>query len=112
MIVCVLIRMSSYKYLEGRQGASRKRANRYVCNIRNICNICNINYLTSIEDSQVVTMKQLREIVDYMNNNTQALDNKVNEIGITKVKLPSIKCFNSTRLKLKRFLLQIKFKVI
>ena len=24
----------------------------------------------SIKDSQVVTMKQLREIVDYMNNNT------------------------------------------
>src|SRR6266704_4380580 len=57
-------------------------------------------------------MKELREIVDYINNNTQSLDNKVNEIGITKVKLPSIKCFNSTRLKLKGFLLQIKFKVI
>ena len=59
----------------------------------------------STEDSQVVTMKQLREIVDYMNNNTQALDNKVNEIGMTKLKLLSIKCFNGTRLKLKGFLL-------
>ncbi len=50
-------------------------------------------------------MKQLREIVDHMNNNTQALDNKVNEIGMTKVKLLSIERFDSTRLKLKGFLL-------
>ena len=66
----------------------------------------------SIEDLQVVTMKQLREIVDYINNNMQALDNKVNEIGMTKVKLPSIERFDGTRLKLKGFLLQIKFKVM
>ncbi len=59
----------------------------------------------SIEDSQVVTMKQLKEIVDYMNNNTQALDNKVNEIGMTKVKLLFIECFDGIRLKLKGFLL-------
>src|SRR6266702_784235 len=57
-------------------------------------------------------MKQLREIVDHINNNTQALDNKVNEIGITKVKLLSIEHFNGTRSKLKGFLLQMKFKVI
>src|SRR5438445_5208184 len=57
-------------------------------------------------------MKQLREIVDYINNNTQALDNKVNEIGMTKVKLLSIERFDSTRSKLKEFLLQIKFKVM
>jgi len=59
----------------------------------------------SIKDSQVVIIKQLREIVDYMNNNTQVLDNKVNEIGMTKVKLLSIERFNSIRLKLKGFLL-------
>src|SRR6266568_9537451 len=41
--IILLVRVSLYKYLEGSQGASRKRANRYVCNI---CNICNINYLT------------------------------------------------------------------
>ena len=56
-------------------------------------------------DLQVVTIKELREIVDYMNNNMQMLDNKVNEIGMTKVKLPSIECFDGTRLKLKGFLL-------
>ena len=59
----------------------------------------------SIEDLQVVTMKQLKEIVDYMNNNTQALDNKVNEIRITKVKLLSIERFDGTRSKFKGFLL-------
>ena len=40
-----------------------------------------------------------------MNNNTQALDNKVNEIGMTKVKLLFIERFDSIRLKLKGFLL-------
>ena len=59
----------------------------------------------SIEDLQVVTMKQLREIVNYINNNIQVLDNKVNEIGMTKVKLLSIERFDGTRLKLKGFLL-------
>ncbi len=38
-----------------------------------------------------------------MNNNTQVLDNKVNEIGMTKVKLSFIKCFDRTKLKLKGF---------
>src|SRR6266705_4111881 len=66
----------------------------------------------STENSQVVMMKQLREIVNYMNNNIQALDNKVNEIKMTKVKLPSIERFDGTRLKLKGFLLQIKFKIM
>ena len=50
-------------------------------------------------------MKQLREIVNYINNNTQVLDNKVNEIGITKVKLLSIECFDGIKSKLKGFLL-------
>ena len=55
-------------------------------------------------DLQIVTIKDLREIVNHINNNTQTLDNKVNEIGITKVKLLFIKCFDGTRLKLKGFL--------
>ena len=63
-------------------------------------------------NSQVVIMKDLREIVNHMNNNTQALDNKVNEIRMTKVKLLSIERFDGTRLKLKEFLLQMKFKII
>ena len=40
-----------------------------------------------------------------MDNNMQVLDNKVNEIEMTKVKLLSIERFNGTRLKLKGFLL-------
>ena len=56
-------------------------------------------------------MKELREIVDYMNTNTQALDNKVNEIGMTKVKLLFVECFDGTKLKFKGFLLQIRFKI-
>ena len=56
-------------------------------------------------DSQIVMMKELREIVDHMNNNIQALDNKVNGIGMTRVKLLSIERFDGTRSKLKGFLL-------
>ena len=66
----------------------------------------------STTNSQMVTMGQLRQIVDQMNDNLQALNNKVSEIGMTKVKLLSIERFNSTRLRFKRFLLQIKFKII
>ena len=40
-----------------------------------------------------------------MDNNMQVLDNKVNEIEMTKVKLLSIEYFDGTRLKLKGFLL-------
>ena len=50
-------------------------------------------------------MGQLRGIVDQMNNNQQALDNKISEMGLSKVKLPSIERFDGTRLKLKGFLL-------
>ena len=50
-------------------------------------------------------MKEPREIVNYINGNTQVLDNKINEIGLSKVKLLFIEWFNGTRLKLKRFLL-------
>jgi len=57
-------------------------------------------------------MKELKEIVNYINNNTQVLDNKVNEIGMTNVKLLSIKRFKRTRLKIKGFLLQMRFKII
>ena len=62
-------------------------------------------------DSQLITMKELRAIVEQMNNNTKAVDNKVQSIGVGKVKLLSIKRFNGTRSKLKGFLSQIRFKV-
>ncbi len=50
-------------------------------------------------------MGQLKGIADQMNNNQQALNNKINEIKLSKVKLLSIKRFNGTKLKLKGFLL-------
>ena len=59
----------------------------------------------SMIDSQMVMMGQFRQIVNWMNDNLQALNNKVSEIGMTKVKLPSIKRFNGTRSKFKKFLL-------
>src|SRR6266702_2617578 len=65
-----------------------------------------------IQDLQLVTTKFLRDIVDQINNNQLVLDNKINGIGLFKVKLLSIKRFNGTKLKLKGFLLQMQFKVI
>ena len=50
-------------------------------------------------------MRELKEIIKYINNNTQVLNNKVNKIKMTKVKLLSIEYFDGTRLKLKGFLL-------
>ena len=57
------------------------------------------------QDSQLVTMGQLKGIADQINNNQQALDNKISEMGLSKVKLLSIERFDGTRLKLKGFLL-------
>jgi hypothetical protein len=53
----------------------------------------------------MVTMKDLRKIKDYINNNIQILNNKVNEIGMTEIKLLFIKHFNGLRSKLKGSLL-------
>jgi hypothetical protein len=55
-------------------------------------------------DSQVVTMGQLYKVVDQLTNNSVALDNKINSIGISKVKIPLIKRFSGEKVKLKRFL--------
>jgi hypothetical protein len=55
-------------------------------------------------DSQVVTMGQLYEVVDQLINNSVVLDDKINSIGISKVKIPSIKRFSGKKVKLKGFL--------
>ena len=57
------------------------------------------------QDSQMVTMRELRGVVDQINNNQQALDNKVNEMGLSRIKLPFIERFDGTKLKLKGFFL-------
>ena len=55
-------------------------------------------------DLQVVIIGQLQQIVNQLTSNGQALENKITEIGIFKVKMPSIKRFNSKKAKLKGFL--------
>jgi diketogulonate reductase-like aldo/keto reductase len=56
-------------------------------------------------------MGQLHKVVDQLTNNSVVLDNKINSIGISKVKMPSIKQFSREKAKFKRFLTQIKLKI-
>jgi hypothetical protein len=56
-------------------------------------------------DSQIVTMGQLYKVVNQLTNNGVVLDNKINSIGISKVKMPSIKRFSGEKAKLKGFLI-------
>jgi hypothetical protein len=62
-------------------------------------------------DSQIVMMGQLYKVVNQLTNNNIALNNKINSIGISKVKMPSIKRFSKKKIKLKGFLTQIKLKI-
>ena len=55
-------------------------------------------------DLQVVIIGQLQQIVNQLTSNGQALKNKIAELGISKVKIPSIKRFSSKKTKLKGFL--------
>jgi hypothetical protein len=55
-------------------------------------------------DSQVVIMGQLYKVVNQLTNNSVVLNNKINSIGIFKVKMPSIKRFSGEKVKLKGFL--------
>jgi hypothetical protein len=62
-------------------------------------------------DLQVVTMGQLYKVVNQFTNNSVALDNKINSIGISKVKMPLIKRFSKKKVKFKGFLTQMKLKI-
>ena len=55
-------------------------------------------------DLQVVIIGQLQQIINQLTSNGQALENKIAELGIFKVKMPSIKRFNGKKAKLKGFL--------
>ena len=55
-------------------------------------------------DSQVVIIGQLQTIVNQLTSNRQALKNKINKIGISKVKMPSIERFSGKKAKFKGFL--------
>ena len=56
-------------------------------------------------DLQVVIIGQLQQIVDQLTSNRQALKNKINKIGIFKVKMPLVKRFSGKKAKLKGFLI-------
>jgi hypothetical protein len=55
-------------------------------------------------DLQVVTMGQLCKVVNQLINDSVVLDNKINSIGISKIKMPLIKRFSGEKIKLKGFL--------
>jgi hypothetical protein len=55
-------------------------------------------------DLQVVMIGQLYKVVNQLTNNGVALNNKINSMGISKVKIPSIKRFSREKAKLKGFL--------
>jgi hypothetical protein len=55
-------------------------------------------------DSQVVTMGQLYKVVNQLTNNGVALDDKINSIGMSKVKILLIERFSGEKAKLKGFL--------
>jgi hypothetical protein len=49
-------------------------------------------------------MGQLYKIVNQLTNNSVVLNNKINSIGMSKVKMPLIKRFSKKKIKLKEFL--------
>jgi hypothetical protein len=55
-------------------------------------------------DSQVVTIGQLQVVVNQLTNNSIALNDKINSMGIFKVKMPSVKRFSGEKVKFKGFL--------
>ena len=55
-------------------------------------------------DLQVVIIDQLQQIVNQLTSNRQALENKITELGISKIKMPSVKRFSGKKAKLKNFL--------
>ena len=55
-------------------------------------------------DLQVVIIGQLQTIVDQLTGNGQVLKNKIAEMGISKIKMPSIKRFSGEKAKFKGFL--------
>ena len=64
--------------------------------------IGNINIADT--DSQVVIIGQLQTIINQLTGNRQVLENKINEMGIIKVKMPLVKRFSGKKAKLKGFL--------
>ena len=55
-------------------------------------------------DLQVVIMGQLQQIINQLTSNRQVLENKITEMGISKIKMPLIERFSGEKAKLKGFL--------
>ena len=56
-------------------------------------------------DLQVVIIGQLQQVINQLISNRQALKNKINKMGIFKVKMPLVKKFSGEKAKLKGFLI-------
>jgi hypothetical protein len=56
-------------------------------------------------DLQIVTIGQLQVVVNQLINNSIVLNDKINSMGIFKVKMPSIKRFSEEKVKFKGFLI-------
>ena len=56
-------------------------------------------------DLQVVIIGQLQAIINQLTSNGQALENKITEMGIFKIKMPLVERFSSEKAKLKGFLI-------
>ena len=55
-------------------------------------------------DLQVVIIGQLQVIVNQLTGNRQVLENKINKMGITKIKMLLVKKFSGEKTKFKGFL--------
>ena len=55
-------------------------------------------------DLQVVIIGQLQAIINQLTGNRQVLENKINKMGITKVKMLLVKKFSGKKVKFKGFL--------
>ena len=62
-------------------------------------------------DLQPITRRQLQSVINQLQGNNAVQDERLNNIGLIKVKMPLIKRFNGTKSKLKEFLMQIQMKV-
>ena len=56
-------------------------------------------------DLQVVIIGQLQVIINQLTDNKQALENKISEMGIFKMKILLVKRFSGKKAKLKGFLI-------
>ena len=58
-----------------------------------------------LEDLQMVTIGQLKEIIDQINIGQAAFNEKLKDISKAKVKLLEVKWFNRTQAELKGYLI-------